>query len=86
MALIKCPECGTEVSDRAATCVKCGCPISKPADSPTLSSSVSDDLDLDEFNVQPFWKKHKTPLIVVAIVLAIAIVTFIDVFFGEVAL
>lgn len=28
MALITCPECGTTVSDKAASCPKCGCPIS----------------------------------------------------------
>ena len=27
MALIKCPECGTDVSDRAESCPKCGYPI-----------------------------------------------------------
>lgn len=27
MALIKCPECGTEVSDKATVCIKCGYPI-----------------------------------------------------------
>lgn len=26
MALIKCPECGKEISDKAATCPNCGCP------------------------------------------------------------
>ena len=26
MALIKCPECGNMISDRAATCPRCGCP------------------------------------------------------------
>jgi len=30
MALIKCKECGTDVSDRATTCVKCGAPIKAP--------------------------------------------------------
>lgn len=29
MALIKCPECGKEISDKAATCPNCGCPISE---------------------------------------------------------
>ena len=29
MALIKCPECGREVSDKASLCPHCGCPISK---------------------------------------------------------
>lgn len=27
MALIKCPECGSEASDRAAACPRCGFPI-----------------------------------------------------------
>ena len=27
MPLIKCPECGKEVSDRAAACIHCGCPL-----------------------------------------------------------
>ena len=26
MALIKCSECGKEISDRAITCPNCGCP------------------------------------------------------------
>ena len=29
MALIKCEECGKEVSDKAKTCPNCGCPISE---------------------------------------------------------
>lgn len=29
MALIKCPECGKEISDQAASCPNCGCPIKK---------------------------------------------------------
>ncbi len=29
MAIIKCPECGTEVSDKAEKCPKCSFPISK---------------------------------------------------------
>jgi len=27
MALIKCPECGKDISDRAPACIHCGCPI-----------------------------------------------------------
>ena len=27
MALIKCPNCGKEVSDKALTCIHCGCPL-----------------------------------------------------------
>lgn len=28
MALIKCPECGEQVSDKAPACIHCGCPLS----------------------------------------------------------
>ena len=28
MALIKCSECSKEISDKAETCVHCGCPLS----------------------------------------------------------
>jgi len=31
MALISCPECGKEISDRASSCPNCGCPISGKA-------------------------------------------------------
>jgi len=31
MALISCPECQTEVSDKAVSCPKCGCPIASLA-------------------------------------------------------
>jgi len=31
MALIKCPKCGSEVSDRAEKCVKCGARLKEPA-------------------------------------------------------
>ncbi len=31
MALIKCPECGTEVSENATSCPKCGNPLKKTA-------------------------------------------------------
>lgn len=33
MSLIKCPECGKEVSDKASTCIHCGCPLSAQKES-----------------------------------------------------
>lgn len=29
MALIKCPECGNQVSDKATACIHCGAPLAK---------------------------------------------------------
>ena len=33
MAMIKCPECGNQVSDKAKACIHCGCPLSEVATS-----------------------------------------------------
>lgn len=30
MALIKCPDCEKEVSDKAESCINCGCPLKLP--------------------------------------------------------
>lgn len=41
MALIKCPECGKEISDKAIRCPSCGYPIEKVSDekrAPLLTS------------------------------------------------
>lgn len=35
MALINCPECSAEASDKAAACPKCGFPLAGPAVSPS---------------------------------------------------
>ena len=29
MSLIKCPECGKEISEKASSCPNCGCPSSE---------------------------------------------------------
>lgn len=42
MALIKCPECGREISDRAGSCLGCGCPIEKIDHSPKVISTFDD--------------------------------------------
>jgi hypothetical protein len=34
MALVRCPECGREVSSAATTCPGCACPISPPLPRP----------------------------------------------------
>jgi hypothetical protein len=31
MALIECPECRAQISDKAPTCIKCGAPVIKTA-------------------------------------------------------
>ena len=41
MALIFCPECGRQVSDKAASCVNCGCPLAGISPSGTVSVAVN---------------------------------------------
>ena len=40
MALIKCPECGREVSDKAAACIHCGFPLEKELNTKPLSNDT----------------------------------------------
>lgn len=43
MPLVKCPDCGKEVSDQAPTCPQCGRPLKaqpKPADNQSGMSSM----------------------------------------------
>jgi hypothetical protein len=50
MALIKCTECQTEISDKAKTCLKCGCPISNSMkdDSTVLQEQTSKKLKIQQ--------------------------------------
>lgn len=36
MALITCKECGQQISNKATTCIHCGCPLSEMATSGTV--------------------------------------------------
>ena len=60
MALIKCPECGKEISDKASACIGCGCPVSamkaeavKPA-SPAAPANGTNFADMGEMFGQFF--------------------------------
>ena len=44
MALIKCSECGKEISDKANNCPNCGCPIDKIRD-------FSEDIEMSNISV-----------------------------------
>lgn len=80
MALVKCPECSAEISDKAGCCPKCGAPIvvqSQPVVSANTGGYKSGVSSTPAFVVN-----HKrnlailiTILIITAIALAIALVT-----------
>ncbi len=56
MALIKCPECGKEISDKAVSCPNCGCPNSEfnkqkepmPEEKPELFACVKCGRDISK--------------------------------------
>ena len=48
MALIKCPECGKEISDKAANCIHCGCPLHEGIESPKNNSLSKPKSKFDE--------------------------------------
>lgn len=50
MALIKCPECGSEISDKAVSCPHCGAPLNR-ANTPKPSPQSSND----------YSNKYRTP-------------------------
>ena len=62
MALIKCEECGREISDRANACVHCGCPISQDAGKRVDNSR--DDLEVVKQSTNEFFDKNKRSLYV----------------------
>ncbi|MDM7998834.1 MAG: zinc-ribbon domain-containing protein [Dehalococcoidia bacterium] len=52
MALIKCPDCGNDISDIAPTCPRCGRPMSTPATVETTSQSEPDTLGAESAETQ----------------------------------
>ena len=42
MALIKCPDCGKEVSDKSEVCIKCGCPLQGEVKEEKIEKQVSE--------------------------------------------
>ncbi|MDR0331441.1 MAG: zinc-ribbon domain-containing protein [Chitinispirillales bacterium] len=83
MALIKCPECGSKVSDTASVCVKCGFKINKPVERAVGSVSrfgqslwkehISRAAGFVARSARSTWNLHRTVVIVSAAVLAAAI-------------
>ena len=80
MALIKCRECGKEISDRAPQCIHCGCPIEVDAKNEqehcTDNNRKSKAKELTEKalkSVKNLDKKILVPVIAVVVVFAIII-------------
>jgi len=81
MALIECPECNKEVSDLAASCPHCGCPLGKPAEP---EAPPEDEEERTLFVANPVIFRGKPTYTFIAVVLAgLAIYTLFDLWGGE---
>lgn len=67
MALIKCPECGKEISDKASSCPNCGCPIE------IQRSEVSSNISDQPITGQSSKKSNKKIIPIVIALLVVAI-------------
>lgn len=81
MALIKCPECGKEISDKAESCPNCGCPVKSENSEIIQKDAIQEEFD-NEGNVSmdeaiKIEKPEKKPLskkVIIGIVVAIVMV------------
>lgn len=77
MALIKCPECGKEVSDQAASCPSCGHPL-KQKENAQSQMQQNGKQSNDRYRSQPVKKKgHGCLITVIIVVVFFAIVGMI---------
>ena len=66
MALIKCPECGKPVSDKAATCPNCGIDVQK-----AFMPSPQYRYQPNSVTSETFIKTRRAPFSVVALILSV---------------
>ncbi len=71
MALIQCPECGKEISDKASTCPNCGCPIK--VDASNVISSTENTNSINNNQISTANPKNKLPIIVICALIAVAL-------------
>ena len=62
MALIQCPECGKEISDKALTCPSCGCPIK--AEEPKADVSAERSNEIKDYTDASVKNKKLIPIII----------------------
>lgn len=76
MALIKCPECGHEISDRAESCPHCGCPVQK-------NQSITKKKVLQSQIIsEDIVKKKKRKMFSIAIIAIVLLVILVALYFA----
>ena len=90
MSLIKCKECGKEISDTATCCVHCGCPIIKETICPECKKTIPNQETVcpncgfqleGKSEVQPknktFNKRTLIPILLVAVIILIIVLVIV---------
>lgn len=80
MALIKCPECGAQISDRARKCPSCGCPIEEILKEMSTQDEQKIIKEVDDQKQDR--KKKKNGIIIGAAVLVVILVVVFYNFFN----
>ena len=81
MSLIKCPECGKEVSDQASSCPNCGCPLKEEQKIETKEKK-----NIKKIGLLNMFKKHKGKTILLILLILIPIYDILGIIRGEFAL
>ena len=76
MAIIKCPECGKEVSDKAKTCIHCGAPLVKENSSKVATNNEKPIDVVKKDEKKPINKKMILMIGAPVLVIVVAIVLF----------
>ncbi len=80
MALINCPECGKEVSDRAQKCIHCGYPLSQNTDTPPVSAPATSAVnEIQNKSVGVIKKIGVKKIIIIAVAITVVISAIIGI-------
>lgn len=77
MALIKCPECGNNISDKSERCIHCGCDFHAVLDITEEIPDNASSLDVSQETASPPTKTNNSTKKIISIVAAIAAVAAI---------
>jgi len=83
MALIKCAECGKEISDKATNCMNCGCPTDKKKN---MLKSTTKKTNYFKLYINSLKNKNKKSIIFTSLAILIIIVFSYNIFFRETTL
>lgn len=72
MALINCPECGKEISDKAVSCPSCGCPVCNETND-TLEEMDNRVILISDENIKGYWSVGRLVIGVISIVLFVLV-------------